>query len=89
MRPGSAAGFVAAGDQPVAQEALGEGVVVGDGQFGLEDGGQLGGVLGVHDDLHVVRGADVQAVGGQQSQGDVAQPLGDLASGSGRCAWIW
>src|ERR1700683_688844 len=70
---------VAAGDEPVAEEALGEGVVVGDGQLGLEGGGQLGGLLGVHDDLHVVRGLNVQAVGGQQGQADVAQPMGNLA----------
>ena len=52
-------------------------------QFGLEHGGQLGGFLGVHDDLHVARGLYVQAVGGQQGQGDVAQPFGDLAEFEG------
>jgi hypothetical protein len=71
--------LVAVGDQPVAEEAFGEGVVVRDGQFGLEDRGQLGGLVGVHDDLHVACGPDVQAVGGQQGERDVAEPLRDLA----------
>jgi fructose transport system permease protein len=54
---------VGLGDQAVAEPAAGEGVVVRHGKAGAEHGGQFGGLLGVHDDLPVQLGPDLQPVG--------------------------
>jgi hypothetical protein len=40
---------------------------------------RLGCVGGVHDDLHVAGRPDLQAVDREQGEGDVAEPLRDLA----------
>jgi hypothetical protein len=48
---------VAFGDEPVSEPSAGEGVVVRNGDPGAQDSGELGGLLGVHDDLLVQLGA--------------------------------